>query len=98
MMMRNLSVLNRYLSVLNDVQKPLYLSSVQGLMTTNPLCSELPKLVAPTAEALTAAAGFRDLPANRRSKMNNHLATVCEGIPALGWVLQVWILLLFGRV
>lgn len=55
--------------------------------------SELPKLVAPTAEALTAAAGFRDLPANRRSKMNNHLATVCEGIPAMGWVLQVSFLL-----
>jgi len=44
----------------------------------------LQKLVKPTNDLMTQISEFRD--SNRSSKFFNHLSTVSEGIPALGWV------------
>eukprot|EP01134_Creolimax_fragrantissima_P008435 CFRG8435T1 len=48
--------------------------------------AELPALLKPTADAMGAVSAFKDAPEYRRSKMSNHLATVAEGINALGWI------------
>eukprot|EP01114_Cavostelium_apophysatum_P004301 TRINITY_DN144_c0_g1_i1.p1 TRINITY_DN144_c0_g1~~TRINITY_DN144_c0_g1_i1.p1 ORF type:complete len:487 (-),score=133.73 TRINITY_DN144_c0_g1_i1:70-1530(-) len=45
----------------------------------------LQKLLGPTNEAMQKIVALRD--AKRSSKFFNHLSTVSEGIPALGWVL-----------
>eukprot|EP01135_Chromosphaera_perkinsii_P005047 Nk52_evm24s311 gene=Nk52_evmTU24s311 len=49
-----------------------------------PSMADVPELLKPTATYLEAAQSFKD--ANRTSKCFNHLSTVSDGMPALGWV------------
>ncbi|KNC76844.1 hypothetical protein SARC_10680 [Sphaeroforma arctica JP610] len=51
-----------------------------------PSDSDFPALLGPTAQAMTDVSNLKDDPKYRRSKFSNHLATVAEGIAALGWV------------
>lgn len=50
-----------------------------------PSADVLNKLIKPTADAMNEISTFRDK--NRASKAFNHLSTISEGVPALGWVL-----------
>ena len=47
----------------------------------------LQDLLKPTSEKMMAIQDFREK--NRGSKMFNHLSTISESIPALGWVAVV---------
>lgn len=49
--------------------------------------SELPKLLQPTSDQITAVQTFREK--HRTSKLFNHLSAISESIPALGWVCVV---------
>lgn len=53
-------------------------------VSKKPSGADLQKLLTPTVEALQKTQKFRE--DNRRSKNFNHLSTMSEGIPILGWV------------
>jgi adenylyl cyclase-associated protein len=55
--------------------------------------SELPKLLQPTSDQITAIQNFREK--HRTSKLFNHLSAISESIPALGWVCVVSEICLF---
>ncbi len=52
-----------------------------------PKASELQALLKPMSDVIAEIQSFRE--ANRRSQYFNHLSTVSESIPALGWVAVV---------
>lgn len=58
---------------------------MQAAHCKEPTVQQLPNLLQPIGEKITAAQTFREN--NRRSAFFNHLSAVSESCPALGWVM-----------
>lgn len=69
--------------VLEAVNKQLEFIRVAA-NSKKPADAVLQNLIKPTSELITKISGLKD--SNRASKFSNNLATVSEGISALGWV------------